>query len=70
MSGKTAEQIAEEALAKAKGKSNGKTPPPHVDRGEGAALLDDVRKFLGRFVAYPSDTRARSRTSFGLRTRT
>ena len=54
MSGKTAEQIAEEALAKAKGKSNGKTPPPHVDRGEGAALLDEVRKFLGRFVVYPS----------------
>ena len=54
MSEKTAEQIAEEILAKAKGKTNGKTPPPHVERGEGAALLDDVRKFLQRFVVYPS----------------
>jgi hypothetical protein len=30
------------------------TPPPHVDRGEGAALLDDVHKFK-RFIAYPSE---------------
>jgi Protein of unknown function (DUF3631) len=55
MSDKTAQQIAEEILAKAKGgKANGKTPPPHVERSEGAALLDDVHKFLGRFVVYPS----------------
>ena len=52
MSERTAEQIAEEALAKAKGKTNGKTPP-HVERGEGAALLDDVSAFLKRFIAYP-----------------
>ena len=55
MSEKTPEQIAEEALAKAKGKANGKTPPPHVDRGEGAALLNDVSEFLKRFIAYPSE---------------
>ena len=54
MSERTAEQIAEEALAKAKGKTNGKTPP-HVERGEGAALLDDVSAFLKRFIAYPSE---------------
>ena len=28
---------------------------PRVDRDEGAALLEDVQKFLSRFVAYPSD---------------
>ena len=26
-----------------------------VERGEGAALLEDLRKFLSRFIAYPSD---------------
>jgi len=26
-----------------------------VERGEGAALLEDVLKFLSRFIAYPSD---------------
>ena len=55
MNEKTAEQIAEGIIAKAKGKANGKTPPPHVDRGEGAALLDDVSAFLKRFIAYPSE---------------
>ena len=55
MNEKTAEQIAEEILAKAKGKPNGKTPPPHVERGEGAVLLDDVSAFLKRFIAYPSE---------------
>ena len=55
MSDKTPEQIAAELLAKAKAKANGKTPPPQVGRGEGAALLDDVSQFLARFVAYPSE---------------
>ena len=55
MNEKTAEQIAKEILAKAKGKTNGKTPPPHVERSEGAALLDDVSAFLKRFIAYPSE---------------
>ena len=55
MNDKTAQQKAEEILAKAKGKTNGKTPPPHVERGEGAVLLDDVSAFLKRFIAYPSE---------------
>ena len=55
MSEKTPEQIAKELLAKAKGKANGKTPPPSVDRSEGAALLNDVESFLKRFIAYPSE---------------
>ena len=55
MSEKTPEQIAEEALAKAKGKANGKTPPPHVGREQGAALLSDVSEFLKRFIVYPSE---------------
>jgi Protein of unknown function (DUF3631) len=54
MSDKTPEQIAAEILARAKGKANGKTPPPHIDRSEGAALLDDVYAFLKRFIVYPS----------------
>src|SRR4030095_11143279 len=54
MSDKTPEQIAAEIVAKAKGKANGKTPPPHVDRSEGAALLDGVYAFLKRFIVYPS----------------
>jgi hypothetical protein len=52
---KTPQQKAAEIVAKAKGKANGKTPPPSVDRSEGAALLVDVEKFLKRFIAYPSD---------------
>jgi hypothetical protein len=53
MSDKTLEQKAAEILARAKGKSNGKEPP-HVDRDQGAALLEDVEKFLRRFISYPS----------------
>src|SRR3974390_862750 len=52
---KTPKQIAEELVAKAYGKANGKTPPPNVDRGEGGALLNDVETFLKRFIAYPSE---------------
>jgi hypothetical protein len=55
MSDKTPEQIAVEILAKVKGKANGKAPPPHVDRKEGAVLLADVESFLRRFIAYPFD---------------
>jgi hypothetical protein len=55
MSDKTPEQIAKELLAKAKGKSNGKTPPPNIDRSEGAALLNDIEKFVKRFIIYPSE---------------
>ena len=55
MSEKTPEQIAEEILAKVKGKANGKTPPPHVGREQGATLLNDVSEFLKRFIAYPSE---------------
>jgi hypothetical protein len=54
MSNKTPEQIAKELVAKAYGKANGKTPPPNVDRSEGAALLNDVETFLKCFIAYPS----------------
>src|SRR6516225_2197613 len=50
---KTAEQIAAEALAGVKG--NGKTKPEAVSRDQGAALLDEIEKFLKRFVIYPSD---------------
>jgi hypothetical protein len=55
MSEKTPEQIAAEILARAKGKANGKTPPPHVERSEGANLLNDVSEFFKRFIAYPSE---------------
>ena len=59
MSDKTAEQIAEEILAKAKGKTNGEISPPHVERGEGAALLDDVRRFSPAVCCLPVRTRTR-----------
>ncbi len=32
-----------------------KAKPEKVDRSEGAALLEDVRRFLARFVIYPSE---------------
>jgi hypothetical protein len=53
MSDKTPEQIAAEIIAK--GKPNGKAKPDPVARDQGAAILDDVHKFLKRFIVYPSD---------------
>ena len=62
MSDRTPEQIADDALAAAGISANpGKKAPPReakktrVERGEGAALLGDVHRFLLRFVAYPSE---------------
>jgi hypothetical protein len=55
MSEQTPEQIAEELVAKGRGKANGKTPPTNVDRSEGAALLHDVETFVKRFIIYPSE---------------
>jgi hypothetical protein len=40
--------------APAKGKANGKPKPEAIDRDQGAAILDDVRSFLTRFIVYPS----------------
>jgi Protein of unknown function (DUF3631) len=61
MSDRTPEQIADDALAAAGLSTNpDKKAPPRkvkktrVERGEGAALLADVHRFLLRFVAYPS----------------
>jgi Protein of unknown function (DUF3631) len=56
MSDRTPEQIAAAIIAKAKGKPDAKhkVKPAAVARDQGAALLDQVRAFLGRFVAYPS----------------
>jgi hypothetical protein len=61
---KTPEQIADELIARAgigktgtgkKVRSNSKSKPERVARGEGAVLLEDVRCFLARFVIYPSE---------------
>jgi hypothetical protein len=52
MNDRTPEQIAAEIVAGAK--SGKKRNLARVARDQGAALLDDVRAFLGRFVAYPS----------------
>jgi hypothetical protein len=51
---RAAEQRAKELIARAYGRSNGKTPPK-VERAEGAALLNDVEGFLKRFIVYPSE---------------
>jgi Protein of unknown function (DUF3631) len=50
-------RIRDQAKAgkKTRGNSKPKTKPDQVARGEGAALLEDVRRFLGRFVIYPSE---------------
>jgi len=53
MNDKTPEQIAAEIIAK--GKPNGKAKPDPVARDQGATILDDVHKFLKRFIVYPSD---------------
>jgi hypothetical protein len=45
-------RIRDEAKA---GKNPRKPKPDKVARGEGAALLEDVRSFLARFVIYPSE---------------
>jgi hypothetical protein len=45
-------RIRDEAKA---GKNPRKPKPAKVMRGEGAALLEDVRHFLLRFVIYPSE---------------
>jgi hypothetical protein len=57
MSDRTPEQIAAEILAKVKGKPHAKrkAKPDHIARDQGAAVLNDVHAFVGRFVAYPSD---------------
>ena len=59
MSEQTPEQVAADFIAAAKAKKSGANPrkakPPHVNRGEGAALLDSVYDFLSRFIVYPSD---------------
>ena len=59
MSEQTPEQIAADFIAAAKAKKPGANPrkakPLHVDRGQGAALLDSVHSFLSRFIVYPSD---------------
>jgi hypothetical protein len=60
---KTPEQIADELIAKAgignagasKKARNNKPKLEKVARSEGAALLEDVSKFLARFVIYPSE---------------
>jgi len=60
MANKTAEQIAKEALERAKKKAarNDKRGTVEPQQGgvpcDGAELLRDVHAFLGRFVAYPS----------------
>jgi hypothetical protein len=38
-----------------KGITNGDANAEEVERGQGAALLEDVSQFLSRFVVYPSD---------------
>jgi hypothetical protein len=50
---KTPEEIAEEIISN--GKAGKKRKTARVDRDKGATLLDDVYKFTGRFVAYPSE---------------
>ncbi len=45
------EILAEPAAPHKRTKSD---PPQHVARSEGATLIDDVRRFLARFVIYPS----------------
>src|SRR5262245_8744837 len=53
---KTPEQIADEIIAEANaGPEARRKKPAPVARGEGAALLEDVRGFLSRFIAYPSE---------------
>src|SRR5262249_18568017 len=52
---KTPEQIADEIIAEANaGPKARRKKPARVARGEGAALLEEVRGFLPRFIAYPS----------------
>jgi hypothetical protein len=53
MSEQTAEQVAADIVATVMGKKKHKLAK--VARDQGAALLNDVHAFLGRFVAYPSD---------------
>ena len=61
MDNKTPEQIADELLAAAGIGQSGKKAPGRkpkrekVARDQGAVLLDQVRKFLVRFIAYPSE---------------
>jgi 5S rRNA maturation endonuclease (ribonuclease M5) len=51
---------ASDVTEQAADRSEGAAPPPKaklekVDRSEGGALLKDVRRFLARFVIYPSE---------------
>ena len=54
---RTPEEIADEIIGNAKRKptaKRGKAKPAHIERGQGAALLEEVDGFLARFVVYPS----------------